>query len=78
MVRNNASSIGTRHVNVRYHFIRELHGEIIMLYYRKSEENESDMLTKNPTKAEFQKHSPKLVSKVPSHLILKCKKGEEC
>ena len=78
MVRNNASGAGTRHVNVRYHFIRELHGNPIILYHRPSEDNEADMMTKNPTKEEFNRHSPKLISKVLSHLILKHKKGEEC
>ena len=28
MVRNNTSGTGTRHINVRYHFVRELHGEL--------------------------------------------------
>ena len=39
MVRNNASEAGTRHINVRYHFVRELHGETIILYHRPSEDN---------------------------------------
>ena len=78
MVGNNASGAGTRHVNVRYHFIRELHGNTIILYHRPSEENEADMMTKNPTKEAFNKHSPTLISKVLAHLILKHKKGEEC
>ena len=30
MVRNNASGAGTRHVNTRFHFVRELHDDIIM------------------------------------------------
>ena len=77
MVRNNASGTGTRHINVRYHFVRDLLGEIIKLYYMKSEHNEAGILTKNPNTAEYERHAPKLISKVPEHLILKCKK-EEC
>ena len=30
MVRNNASGAGTRHVNTRFHFVRELHDDIIL------------------------------------------------
>ena len=32
MVRNNASDAGTRHVNTRFHFVRELHDDIILFY----------------------------------------------
>ena len=35
MVRNNASGAGTRHVNTRFHFVRELHDDIIMCVCRK-------------------------------------------
>ena len=47
-----------------------------MLYYRKSEDNKTSILIKNPTKAEYERHAPKLISKVPEHLILKCKKDK--
>ena len=69
MARNNASGPGTRHVNYRYHYCREVHGSLIELIFVKSEENEADILTKNPTKKEQEKHVGKWVSKVPSELL---------
>ena len=74
MMRNNSVSAGTRHVNVRYHFVRELHGEVIEMYFVKTDDNESDMLTKNATQKEFEKHSPHLVAEVPPELIAKIRK----
>ena len=65
MVRNNAPGTGTRHVNVRYHFTRELHESVIMLYHREMQNSESDMMAKNATHAEFVRHTPRLVAKVP-------------
>jgi hypothetical protein len=35
----------------------------------KSEDNEADILTKNPTKVEHEKHSKKLVDKIPEELL---------
>ena len=39
-------------------------------------DNESDLMTKNPTSAEFEKHSPKMCSEVPEELLEKVKKEE--
>ena len=64
MARNNASGPGTRHVNFRYNFYRELHGRLIELIFIRSEENEADILTKNVRAYRFEKHSMKWVSKV--------------
>ena len=64
MARNNASGPGTRHVNFRYNFCRELHGRLIELIFIRSEENEADILTKNVRADLFEKHSMKWVSKV--------------
>ena len=64
----------TRHVNVRFHFVREIHGKVIVLEFRRSEENEADMMTKNPTQKEFEKFSEMLVGKVPEVLLAKVKK----
>ena len=36
MVRNNAVCNGTRHVNVRCHFVRELHKKVVMMHCRES------------------------------------------
>ena len=68
MARNNLKSAGTRHVNIRYHFVRELHGDVIEFVYVKSEDNTADILTKNPMAAEHEKHASKLVMEVPESL----------
>ena len=59
MARNNISSAATRHVNYRYHYTREVHGRLVKLFYVRSENNESDILTKNAMAQEHAKHSPK-------------------
>ena len=78
MVRNNASGAGTRHVNTRFHFVRELHDDTIMCVHREGGENKSDIMTKNPASAEFEKHSPKMCCEVPQELLEKVKKEEGC
>jgi hypothetical protein len=79
MVRNNASGAGTRHVNCRYHYTRELHEQnVIVMFFRRSSENEADTMTKNATQKEFETHSPKLVAEVPENLLAKVKKEGGC
>ena len=68
MVRNNASGAGTRHVNTRFYFVRELHNDVILCMHRKGRENESNIMTENPTSAEFKKCSPKMCGEVPEEL----------
>ena len=69
MARNNTGGGGTRHVNYRYNFCREVHGTLIQLHFVRSEDNEADILTKNPTKAEHEKHATKFVSAIPDYLL---------
>ena len=78
MVRNNASGARTRNVNTRFHFVKELHDDVILCVHREGGENKSDIKTKNPTSAEFEKHSPKMCSEVPEELFKKAKKEEGC
>ena len=69
MARNNLGNTATRHVNIRFHFVRELHADgLIIFIYVKSEDNEADIMTKNPTKEELVRHLSKLVSQVPESL----------
>ena len=68
LVRNNVGGAGTRHVNVRYHYVRELHEKVIELVFVRSDQNDSDILTKNPTRVEFERHGKKLVAEVPGVL----------
>ena len=69
MARNNISSTATRHVNYRINFTREVHGRMVELFFVRSEENEADILTKNATAHEHEKHSKKLVGEIPNHLL---------
>ena len=78
MVRNNASGARTRHVNTRFHFVRESHHDIVVCVHREGGENEHNLMTKNPTSAEFEKHSPKMCGEVPEELLEKVKKEEGC
>ena len=71
MARNNSSGTGTRHINMRYHYCREVHGKLINLIFVKSADNEADLMTKNPTSAEHKRHAPKLVTEVPDDLYPK-------
>ena len=48
------------------------------MIFTRSEDNEADVMTKNATKQEFEKHSPKWVDKVPEELLAKAKKKEGC
>ena len=68
MVRNNVCGSGTRHVNVHFHYVCELHDDIFVMVFRRSEDNEADMMTKNVTQKEFAKHSSKMVCKIPKIL----------
>ena len=72
MVRNNIGNSGTRHMNIKVHFVRELHEDKQVLYhYVRSKKNKSDILTKNSTRHEFEMHAPSLVEKVPEELLIK-------
>ena len=65
-VAKNASTKGrTKHIDIRYHFIRELieDGTITIVFVR-SEDNASDIFTKNVTRATFNRHIGKFVCDV--------------
>lgn len=68
MARNNCKGKGTRHVDMRYHYCREVHGRMIRLIFVRSALNEADMMTKNATTAEQTRHAPKVVDAVPADL----------
>jgi hypothetical protein len=57
MVQNASSGVRTRHVDTRYHFVREnLEEGIIEIKFVRSEENQSDIFTKNVNQEIYQKH----------------------
>ena len=79
IARNNTSGAETRHVNIRFHYVRDLHdSHIVVLQFVKPENNESDIITKNSTQKEFERHSPKLVGIVPEELLALVKKQKGC
>ena len=52
----------TKHVNMRYHFVRNfIEDRTIKIKFVKSENNNSDIFTKNLSKELFVKHSNKLM-----------------
>ena len=57
MSNNSSSSSRTRHVDTRYHFVRELVEErFVEVVFVKSEDNKSDGFTKNLSGDLFEKH----------------------
>ena len=62
MAENNSSNNQTKHVNTRYHFVRELIKDgIVKIEFVRSENNDSDIFTKNLGKELFMKHSSKFM-----------------
>ena len=62
MAENNSSNNQTKHVNTRYHFVRELIEDgIVKIEFVRSENNDSDIFTKNLGKELFMKHSSKFM-----------------
>ena len=75
----NKGVTGLRHVQMHHHCVQESHGqEVIAMSFTKSSENEADAMTKNVTRQEFERHSPKLVNKMPEALLAKTKEKEGC
>ena len=57
MARNDCTSQRTKHIDTKYLFVREYQENGIMkIVFVKSEDNESDIMTKNVTKPVFNKH----------------------
>ena len=59
---NNSSSQRTKHVDVRYHFVREyIEDGIVKVQFVKSEDNDSDICTKNLNGELLDKHAEKFM-----------------
>jgi hypothetical protein len=57
MAENSSSGVRTRHIDTRYHFVREhVVDEFIKIIFVKSEENVADMFTKNIGKEIYERH----------------------
>ena len=62
MAQNASSGVRTRHVDTRYHFVREnLEDGIIKIEFVKSVDNESDIFTKNVTQEIYERHVKKFL-----------------
>jgi len=57
MSENASTGVRTRHVDTRYHFVREfIEDGFIKIEFVRSIENNSDMFTKNVSQENYQKH----------------------
>lgn len=63
LVKNRQVSARTKHIDVRHHFLKELDekGELAV-EHTKSEDNVSDVMTKNVIENIFTKHVPKILN----------------
>ena len=62
--KNGSSSNQTKHVNTCYNFVRELFEQgIVKIEFVKSENNNSDIFTKNLGQEMVKKHSKKFIKK---------------
>ena len=62
LVNNESMSLRTKHVDTRYHFVREFvaDGKVIVVFV-KSKENIADMFTKNLGREDFLRHTKRLM-----------------
>ena len=66
LVNGHSSSGGTKHIDVRFMFARELkEAGVIKVQWIPTEENEADLLTKNTDHKIFNRHSSKFMQEVP-------------
>ena len=60
---NEQVSKSTKHINIRFHFVRDLvRDNRLKIKYIKSEENVSDILTKNVHRKVFERHQWNIVN----------------
>ena len=63
MAKNEPSNHQTKHINTRYHFVRELIEDgIIEVEFVRSENNDSNIFTKNLGRELFKRHSGKIMA----------------
>ena len=62
LVKNRQVSPRTKHIDVRHHFIRDLHDDNeLLVEFERGYSNVSDVLTKNVDEATFKRHMPSLL-----------------
>ena len=66
LAHNAKTSQRTKHIDVKYHFVREyVEDGMIKVVFVKSEENDADIWTKNVKSDIFKKHTEKFMTSVP-------------
>ena len=64
MAENASSGVRTRHIDTRYHFIREhLEDGFIKIIFVRTNDNDADIFTKNVNKETYEKHVEKFLGK---------------
>jgi hypothetical protein len=64
MEENSSSGVGTRHIDTRYHFVREhVVDEFIKIIFVKSDKNVAGMFTKNIGKEIYERHMKRFLGK---------------
>ena len=65
MAENSSSGVRTRHVDIRYHFVREhVVDDFIKIVFVKSCDNDADLFTKNVSKDTYTKHMNNFLGKM--------------
>jgi hypothetical protein len=68
MAENSSSGARTRHIDTRYHFVREhVVDKFIKIIFVKSEDNVADIFTKNIGKEIYEKHTKEFLGKEESN-----------
>jgi hypothetical protein len=63
LVKNQQVSSRTKHIDIRHHFMRELQDKkAIDVRFKRSEDNSSDIMTKNATRDIHEKHTNKIIN----------------
>ena len=64
MSENVTTSQRTRHVDIRYKFVREfIEDKFLKIIFVKTKDNLSDGMTKNVTREIYEEHTPQLIHK---------------
>ena len=62
--KNKAVSDRTKHIDMRYHFVREfIEDGVVKVVFVRSEDNDADLFTKNVSSDIYEKHMSKLIWK---------------
>ena len=66
MAHNAKTSQRTKHIDVKYHFVREyVEDGMVKVVFVKSEENDADIWTKNVNTDTFKRHTEKFMTSMP-------------